>query len=307
MEEFNMLTSSIYSQAFWNVVRNPNAISDDLNSGRNSETGSYFFPDKTQDIFQNELAKENIFRRYGTFKEATTRDSTLWIPNTNSNVDWIGDFGKIPEVEYSADSLAIESHKLATITTIKNDILKDERFNYREHLVSEFSRLFGQAEENAFVNGDGDNKPIGILDDTNGAEVGEEVLADDISFENVSNLFFSLDKDYRKNAIWLMNGGTHKYLYFLKDSKGAYLWRESPDLLMGKPVLISNHMPSSIKGLKPIAFGNFKYYWVIQRQALSVKTLIEKYLLNDETAFIGFERIDGRLIRPEAIKTIKMA
>ncbi len=307
MEEFNMLTSSIYSQAFWNVVRNPNAISDDLNSGRNSETGSYFFPDKTQDVFQNELAKENIFRRYGTFKEATARDSTLWIPDTDSHIDWIGDFGKIPEVEYSADSLAIESHKLATITTIKNDFLKDERFNYREHLVSEFSRLFGQAEEDAFINGDGDNKPIGILDDKNGAEVGEEVLADDISFENVSNLFFSLDKDYRKNAIWLMNDETHKYLYFLKDSKGAYLWRESPDLLMGKPVLISNHMPSSIKGLKPIAFGNFKYYWVIQRQALSVKTLIEKYLLNDETAFIGFERIDGRLIRPEAIKTIKMA
>jgi len=59
-------------------------------------------------------------------------------------------------------------------------------------------------------------------------------------------------------------------------------------------------------GSKPIAFGDFSYYWIICRSPVSVKALSEKYALLDEMGYLAFEFIDGKLIRPEAVKVIQI-
>jgi hypothetical protein len=44
--------------------------------------------------FSLALAKENIFRKYGTYKVSTTKEDTIWITPFNTNIDWIGEFGR---------------------------------------------------------------------------------------------------------------------------------------------------------------------------------------------------------------------
>jgi len=66
-------------------------------------------------------------------------------------------------------------------------------------------------------------------------------------------------------------------------------------------------MPNMTSGNKAIAFGDFSYYWIIQRQPLTVNILKEKYILNGEIGFTGYERLDGKLILPEAVKLLKIA
>nr|DAO46992.1 MAG TPA: major capsid protein [Caudoviricetes sp.] len=55
---------------------------------------------------------------------------------------------------------------------------------------------------------------------------------------------------------------------------------------------------------KPIAFGDFSYYTVIDRIPLSVRTLYEKFAMEQKTGHLGAEHLDGMLIRPEAVKIL---
>ena len=66
-------------------------------------------------------------------------------------------------------------------------------------------------------------------------------------------------------------------------------------------------LPDSILGKQPILFGDLSYYWIVERSPLTIKVLNELYSREGQVGFLGFERVDGRLIRPEAVKTIKMA
>lgn len=71
--------------------------------------------------------------------------------------------------------------------------------------------------------------------------------------------------------------------------------------------MTSPYMPSIETGAKPIAFGDFRFYWLIERGIVTIKPLNEKYALNEQTGFLCSERIDGRLTRREAVKALQMA
>lgn len=133
------------------------------------------------------------------------------------------------------------------------------------------------------------------------------VSAADIAFDEINKLYFSLKPEYRSNAVWVMNDETALSLRDLKDSTGNYLWRGAADTLLGKPVVISNHMPSAASGAKPVVFVDFKYYWVVERQPLSIRALHEKYSFADKVGYFGMEILDGCLIRSETIKALQMS
>ena len=104
-----------------------------------------------------------------------------------------------------------------------------------------------------------------------------------------------------------MNDETALTLRSLKDDAGNYLWRGGADSLLGKPVVISNAMPSIAPGAKPVAFGDFSYYWVVSRFPLTVRVLDELFALHDQRGYLAYEFLDGKLIRLEAVKVLKMA
>ena len=166
--------------------------------------------------------------------------------------------------------------------------------------MKQFGKRFGKAEEDAFINGTGVDMPMGILHDTEGAEIGV-TASGEITFDDVLTLYFSVDKQYRTDGSWLMNDETALKLKTLKDENGQYLWNQNSDTILDKPVHISEFMPSDGK---PIAFGDFSYYQIIDRMPLTVRTLYEKFALEQKTGYLGVEYLDGLLIRPEAVKVL---
>jgi len=104
-----------------------------------------------------------------------------------------------------------------------------------------------------------------------------------------------------------MSDETALYLRTLKNSAGNYLWRDSDDTIFGKPVYTSPYMPGINSGSKPIVFGDFNFFWLIERGGVTLKALHEKYAVHGVTGFIGTEFIDGRLLRREAVKAMVMA
>lgn len=76
--------------------------------------------------------------------------------------------------------------------------------------------------------------------------------------------------------------------------------------MLGRPVYTSAYMPAIETGKKVIAFGDFGYYWIADRQGRSFKRLNELYAATGQVGYIASQRVDGKLILPEAIKVLQM-
>ena len=130
-----------------------------------------------------------------------------------------------------------------------------------------------------------------------------------ITADELMDLFYSLKSPYRKKAVWVLNDSTIKAVRKLKDSTGQYLWQPSlmagtPDTLLGRPVKTSAYMPVIAAGAKTIAFGDFSYYWIADRQGRSFKRLNELYAANGQVGFLGSQRVDGKLVLSAAVKVL---
>ena len=120
------------------------------------------------------------------------------------------------------------------------------------------------------------------------------------------HLYFSVKPEYRTNGVWMVNDENARTLHTLEDADGNYLWNPNSNTIMGKEVIICNDMPTVGAGNKPIAFGDFSYYWIINRSPLSARALIERFALNNKVGYLANEYLDARLIRQEAIKVLKI-
>ena len=161
-----------------------------------------------------------------------------------------------------------------------------------------------------FMGGSTSGKPLGVLAATGGAETGvTSASSTAITADELMDLFYSLKSPYRKKAVWVLNDSTIKAVRKLKDSTGQYLWQPSlmagtPDTLLGRPVKTSAYMPVIAAGAKTIAFGDFSYYWIADRQGRSFKRLNELYAANGQVGFLGSQRVDGKLVLSEAVKVL---
>lgn len=208
------------------------------------------------------------------------------------------------------DQVSLSAFKLGTFLKISEELLQDAAFNVEAYLADEFARRIGAAEEEAFIAGDGRGKPTGIFAATGGAPSPVTTAkATDITADELIDLHYALRAPYRKNATWLMNDATVKTVRKLKYSTGQYLWQPAltlgaPDTILGRPVATSTFVPEIKAGAKSVAFGDFSYYWIADRQGRSFKRLNELFATSGQVGFLATQRVDGKLILPEAIQVL---
>ena len=296
-----------YSQHFWDVMRGQFFASDILAKGIDNSTGGYVFPSGDDSRLSKAIHRESIIRNLATFVSATGSSSTIYAHDSDDLAAWVPENESIPIYDGVNDftRYPVDSHKLAVLVKLGCDFAGDARFNIEDYLTGKLAKGFAQAEDKGFITGTGTDMPTGILGETAGAETG--VTANALTFDDVIGLYFSLDKEYRPNATWLMNDETALALRRMKDDAGQYLWNPYDSLLLGKPVVISNDMPSAATGKMPIVFGDFRYYWIVERKPVSILVLKEKFALVDQIGYLATEFLDGKLIRREALKGMKIS
>jgi HK97 family phage major capsid protein len=131
-----------------------------------------------------------------------------------------------------------------------------------------------------------------------------------VTADELMDLYYSLKSPYRKKSVWVLNDSTIKAIRKLKDNNGQYLWQPSltvgtPDTILGRPVKTSAYMPAIAAGAKTIAFGDFSYYWIADRQGRSFKRLNELFAATGQVGFLASQRVDGKMILAEAVKVLE--
>ena len=294
-----LLIKDYYRVAFENRLRtNQLGDVDDYNLKlAKLKNNSYPLPYSFKGDYTEHLAHENLFRRFGTVIHTEIEEGTVVCMDVMPEPEIIDENQSYPSPhEMCYPCLRCRSHKLAMLGKIPCSFVDDTRFDLAGYVYREIGHCFGRAEENICLNGIGQTKPKGLL---HSAEIG--VTASTLTADAVIELFFSLDKQYRKNAVWVMNDETAMTLRMLKDSAGNFLWRSTDDTIFSHTVVISNYINDST-----IVFGDLSYYWLIERQPLAVRPLNELYAQESCLGLAASERIDGKLVRSEAVKLFKL-
>lgn len=313
-EENTGRASNAYKKNFWNAMRRKQMtpeMSNALQIGTDSE-GGYLVPDEYETTLVEALEEENIFRKLAHVISTSSGDRKIPVVASKGSASWVDEEGTIPDSDDAFSQVSIGAYKLGTLIKVSNELLNDNVFDLESYISKEFARRIGAKEEDAFFNGNGTGKPVGIFNETGGAEVGVTAAsATTITADEIIDLFYSLKAPYRKKAVWILNDATIKTIRKLKDNNGNYLWQPAltagtPDTILGRPVYTSSYVPTIAAGAKTIAFGDFSYYWIADRAGRNFKKLSELYAANDQTGFVATQRVDGKLILPEAIKVLKM-
>lgn len=313
-EEKTGRASAEYRSSFWNAMRSKvpsHEVMNALQVGTDSE-GGYLVPDEFERTLVEALEEQNIFRTLAHVIQTSSGDRKIPVVASKGSASWVDEEGAIPESDDKFGQVSIGAYKLGTMIKVSEELLNDSVFDLEAYISREFARRIGNREEEAFFTGDGTGKPLGVLAEAGGAEVG--VAANAVAAftaDEVFDLFYSLKAPYRRSAVFVMNDATVKALRKLKDNNGQYLWQPSltagaPDTLLNRPVYTSAFMPTLEAGAKAVLFGDLSYYWVADRQGRSFRRLGELYAPTGQVGFLATQRVDGKLILPEAVKVMQM-
>lgn len=302
--------SAEYTAAFWNNIRNRNFadVRNALQIGEDSE-GGYLMPDEFEKKLISALEEENVFRPLATKIQTSSGDRKIPVITQKGEAVWMEEEEAYTLSDDAFGQIALSAYKVGTAIKISEELLNDSVFDLPSYIAKEFARRIGTKEEEAFLIGDGKGKPTGIFAATGGAENGATTTGAAITFDDVIELFYSLKSPYRKKAVWILNEQTVKALRKIKDNTGNFIWQPSvsaglPDTILNRPYVTSVYAPTIAAGAKAIAFGDYSYYWVADRQGRSLKRLNELFAMNGQVGFLASQRVDGKLILPEAVKTL---
>lgn len=301
--------SDAYRKAFWDSIRKRNYfdVQNTLSIGTDTE-GGYLVPDEYEQRLIDALQEQNFFRQLATVITTSSGDRNIPVVSSHGEAAWMDESGLYTESDDTFGLISLGAYKLGTAIKVSDELLNDSVFDLEGYIATEFTRRIGAKEEEAFLVGDGKKKPTGVFVS---AQNSVTTSGTSITFDDVMDLYHSLRVPYRKNAVWLLNDTTVKALRKVKDGNGNYIWQPSvqagePDTILNRPYYTSSFVPDLAAGNKVMAFGDFSYYWIADRQGRSFKRLNELYAANGQVGFLASQRVDGKLILPEAVKTMTL-
>ena len=295
--------SDAYKDGMLTALRtNFRQVSNILQEGVDAD-GGYLVPEEYDSRLIRVLEGENIMRKLG-HKITTSGDHKINIASTEPAAAWIEEGGALQFSDAKFAQILLDAHKLHVAIKVTEELLYDNAFNLENYIIEEFGKALSNAEEDAFLNGTGVGQPLGLFAATGGGTVYKTVTK--LTADDIMNLVYALKRPYRKNSAFIMNDQIIATIRTFKDGNGAYMWQPSyqadePDKLLGYPVYTSPFAPEDA-----ISFGDYSYYNIGDRGTRSFKQLTELFAGNGMIGFVAKERVDGKLILPEAVQILKI-
>lgn len=214
--------SNEYKNALLTALRTNFKDVDSILREGQDESGGYLVPDEYDHRLVEALEQENIFRKLATTIN-TTGLHKINVATVKPAAAWVEEGEALTFSDATFDQVILDAYKLHVAVKVSEELLYDNAFNLETYLLNSFAKALGNAEEEAFLTGDGKNKPTGILNATGGGEVGVTTAADSIKADEIIDLVYKLKRPYRKNAAFITSDSTLAQIRKLKDSNGNYL------------------------------------------------------------------------------------
>ena len=289
--------------------------------------GGYLVPEEMSNQIDRVVTTVSAMRSLATVMTVGADTYKKLVNMGGAGSGWVGEKEARPETDTpTLRELIFNAQELYANPATTQKALDDARLDIAAWLANEVAIEFAEQEGAAFINGDGVNKPRGILGyDTvanasyTWGKVGFSKTGVAAALTDGSNngsdamisLYYSLKQQYRNGATWLMSDAVMETVRKFKDGDGTYLWSpataagEVPTFL-GKPVATDDNMDAVGAGKFPIAFGNFqRAYLIIDR--FGTRVLRDPYTNKPYVHFYTTKRVGGGIQNFEALKMLKVS
>ena len=293
--------SDEYREGMLRALRsNFKQVSNVLQEGVDAD-GGYLVPEEYDSRLIDVLTEENIMRSLGNVI-TTSGEHKINIAATKPAAAWIEEGGALSFGDATFSQILLDAHKLHVAIKVTEELLYDAAFNLEGYIIDQFGKALANAEEDAFLNGTGRGQPLGLVAETGGGTPA--LSAASINADHIMQLIYALKRPYRKSSRFIMHDKVIAAIRQLKDNNGVYLWQPAltsgePDKLLGYDVYTSPFCPEG-----KIAFGDFSYYNIGDRGTRSFSELRELFAGNGMIGYVAKERVDGKLILPEAVQIL---
>jgi HK97 family phage major capsid protein len=286
-----------------------------------SGNGAYVIPEefiRMLEVVQKQFG--GMFQ--AAYKHRSTRGGTMNWPtfdNTARTGEWQDEprsVGLTPAA-FTFNRKQFAAYLWADMAQLTWEFIQDEDVSFvARHLAEAFGESSGRAINKALTSGDGSGKPTGILDGTGGASVGKELASQTaITKVELIDLIHSVDPAYRTgpNVAFMFHdnilAAIRKLDFGTTDDEP--IWQPSyregePDRILGYRYVINQDFPTAVvQSAKIAAFGDWSKYVVRQVQDFQLLRLNERFADQLSTGFLGWLRIDGKLLQSAAIKLLQ--
>lgn len=199
----------------------------------------------------------------------------------------------------------IRVHEIYAQPHATQKLIDDARIDIEKWIAEKIADRFAAVENQAFIYGDGKNKPRGLLSYSENKEINVLDLKG-ITAESIMDLY------YASNATFLMHRNTLQVLRGLKcPTTGHYLWSpglalKSPDTLLGAPIMECSDMPLPERGNCPIIFADFKSAYKIVDRA-GIRMLRDPFTEKPFIKFYATKRVGGDVTYSNAMRLLKLS
>ena len=241
--------------------------------------GGYAVPFALDRKILSKVRDLNVMRRLCSSQSVSTPETYWNVDLGGTDAGWVGELTARPNTNVPQLARAgITWGEIYANPKASYRLLDDALFNVEAWYSQKVAETFADYEEEAFLTGDGTNKPKGLLDYDYVATADgsrdfgkfQKITSTTLTADVVIDLYYSLRQVYRgNNTAWLMNPATIQALRKLKDGNENYIWIDNiangmVGTLLGRPVYESRFMPEfSTAGNKAILFGDFKKAYTI--------------------------------------------
>ncbi|MEM9550013.1 MAG: phage major capsid protein [Pseudomonadota bacterium] len=292
-----------------------------LSTAVNSD-GGYLVDPQTAESVKSVLTSTASIRSIASVVNVEATSYDVLVDHTDLGAGWATETASVAETDTpQIDRITIPLHELSALPKASQRLLDDSAFDIEGWLAARIADKFARAEAAAFINGDGIDKPRGILNHTAvdndvwaWGNLGYVPTGIDGAIGNgdaIVELVYSLGAQYRANGSFVMNSKTAGIVRKLKDNDGRFLWSDGlaagePARLMGYPVLIAEDLPDVATGSFSIAFGDFAAgYTIAERPDLRV--LRDPFSAKPHVLFYATKRVGGDVSDFAAVKLLKFA
>lgn len=207
-------------------------------------------------------------------------------------------------------SVSLNGFLAGALTKVSRSLMNNSQFDIVSYVVTKMAKAIADFMEKELIVGTAD-KMTGVLSSTNGIT---SAAATAITADELIDLQMTLPEVYQPGAVWLMHKSTFKAIRKLKDNDGQYLLNKDVTnafgwSLLGKPVYVTETMPTIEASAKTIVYGDMTGLYVNVRENVSIEILREAYAAQHVVGVIGWVEADSKIIEPQkfAILTMKAA
>ncbi len=282
--------------------------------------GGYLVDPQTSETVKSTLSSTASLRSIANVVQVESTSFDVLVDHTEMGAGWVAEAGGVTETDTPRiDRISIPLHELSALPKASQRLLDDAAFDIEGWLAGRIAQKFARSEAQAFVSGDGVDKPKGFLGHPIVADGTEEwgelgyvpsgSDGDITDADAIIELVYALGAEYRANGTFVMNSKTAGKIRKLKDNDGRFLWSDGlaagePARLVGYPVLIAEDMPDLASGSHSIAFGDFATgYTVAERPDLRI--LRDPFSAKPHVLFYATKRVGGDVSDFAAIKVLK--